>query len=66
MTLSRAIEILSKLERTLAPTMAASGTDAIKLGIQALKWRQHDEREVPNWAACPLLGETKESDGKAS
>jgi len=34
--------------------------DAIKLGIEALKWRQHDEKEVPNWAACPLPGETKD------
>ena len=37
MTIEKAIEILARLEKTLAPTMAADGTDAIKLGIEALK-----------------------------
>ena len=37
MNISKAIEILNQLERTLAPTMAASGTDAIKLSIEALE-----------------------------
>jgi len=37
MKLEKAIEILTILEKTLAPTMAADGTDAIKLGVEALK-----------------------------
>lgn len=35
MKLDNAIEIVIKLERTLAPTMSADGTDAILLLIQA-------------------------------
>lgn len=60
MNIEEAIEILGKLERTLAPTMDARGTDAIKLGIEALK---RVKRLRPNECyanATRLPGETKE------
>jgi len=57
MTLDEAIEILSRLARTLAPTMVASGTDAIKLGGEALKWRKHCEAVNAPAKYPPLPGQ---------
>lgn len=59
MTLDKAIEVLRELTPPPMDSWCEEYTEAIKLGIEALKWRQHDEREVPNWASCPLPGETK-------
>ena len=61
MNLQTAIEINTKLGRTLAPTMAARGTDAIKLGIEALKRLERDRllKRIYHDLA-PLPGETKE------
>ncbi|MBA7637421.1 hypothetical protein ES703_45065 [subsurface metagenome] len=60
MNLDKAIEILTKLERTLAPTMAASGTDAIRLGIEALR-AVKDYHGNPDFdCSKPLPGETEE------
>jgi len=60
MTLTKAIEILNSLEKTLAPTMAASGTDAIKLGIEALQ-HMKSERTIYGYKRHNLLpGETKD------
>jgi len=60
MKLNKAIEILTQLERTLAPIMSADGTDAIKLGIEALEavafWSQ---QQLPQHQ-IHLPGETKE------
>lgn len=60
MKIDKAIEILVHLERVLAPTMAAGGTDAIQLGIQALK-AVEAARTNNYWTPIPtLLGETAE------
>jgi len=60
MTIDEAIKSQEFILKTLPVTLAEKEKAAIKLGIEALKWRQHDEREVPNWAATPLPGETKD------
>ena len=57
MTLQEAIEIGTKLERTLAPTMAASGTDAMKLGIEALKHVDRVRNAAHNYSIFLLPGE---------
>lgn len=60
MTIDGAIKVLNSLERTLAPTMAASGTDAIKLGIEALE-RERNYRKGYMLKWHPLLpSETKD------
>jgi len=60
MNIPKAIKILIKLERTLAPIMDASGTDAIKLGIEALKYRRRVKQADPYVTLEPLPGETEE------
>ena len=60
MRIVKAIEILTSLERTLAPTMAASGTDAIKLGIEALLAIQSLRKGTPGMDLSRLPSETKE------
>jgi len=60
MKLEKAIEILTRLERTLAPTMAASGTDAIRLGIEALQTIQLIRHYPFPDGILKLPGETKE------
>ena len=60
MKLSKAIEILTQLERTLAPTMSADGTDAIKLGIAAIKRVLANRQPIREHWKEPLPGETKE------
>lgn len=59
MRISEAIETLTSLERTLAPTMAASGTDAIKLGIEALRRCQDADRVTFGGKLNLLPGETE-------
>ena len=56
--MEKAIEILTSLEKTLAPTMAASGTDAIKLGIEALNRVQEGRQAHPEFSRLLLPGET--------
>lgn len=58
-TLEKAIEILTHHQKGTDPLYLPNLAEAEALGIEALKWRIHDEKEVPNWAACPLPGETK-------
>jgi hypothetical protein len=60
MTIDEAILILRQLERTLAPTMTASGTDAMKLGIEALK-QMKAERTIYGFRRhVRMPGETEE------
>lgn len=60
MTLDKTCEILTQLERTLAPTMTADGTDAIKLGIEAARELRR-QRGIYGPYCVPLLpGETLE------
>ena len=59
MKLDKAIERLQDSLDHNTILITRDDKDAIKLSIEALKWRKHDEREVPNWASCPLSGETK-------
>lgn len=60
MNLEKAKEILTKLEKTLAPTMAFSGIEAMELGIEALKQVQF-LRSIPDGRVHNLLpGETEE------
>ncbi len=59
MTIEKAIEILAGLEKTLAPIMAADGTDAIKLGIEALNLVKARRPPPPSVAYLPLPGETE-------
>jgi len=60
MTIDKAIKILNSLERTLAPTTAASGTDAIKLGIEALRFIDYNRSGSYNPPFNLLPGETEE------
>ena len=60
MKLDKAIEILTSLEKTLAPTMAASGTDAIKLGIEAMNRVQLARKDFGYIDPSLLPGETEE------
>ncbi|MBA7659128.1 hypothetical protein ES703_67093 [subsurface metagenome] len=54
MTLDKAIEVATLLERTLAPQMSADGTDALKLLIEAGKaWAE--AREDPDFTIAPYL-----------
>lgn len=59
MTIYEAITVLSRIERILAPTMAASETEAILLGIEALK-EIKKIRQGEDWVKISLLsGETE-------
>ncbi|GAI49011.1 unnamed protein product [marine sediment metagenome] len=62
MNLPKAVEILALLERTLAPILSADGTDAIKLGEEAIK-EIREERKYEGWPGSRFLpGETPEAD----
>jgi len=60
MNIDKGIKILTHLERRLAPVMLADGTDAIKLGIEALR----EVKRLRSYKAFHVVrlleGETKE------
>lgn len=58
MTLKKAIKILAKLEKALAPTMPASGTSALKLGVEALIRLQLQREDYSFVHFEPLPSET--------
>lgn len=60
MKLEKAIEILTKMEKTLEPTMALSGIEAMELGIEALKDKKAERVILAGLSKQLLPGETKE------
>jgi len=60
MKLEKAKEILTDILRYVKPGDPPDEHDAIKLGIEALKWRDLMERDYGSWCGPPLPGETEE------
>ena len=60
MTLDEAIKRLAVYYQTLPLTITYKDIEAIKLGIEALKWRQRCMEPRPPVIYRPLPGETRE------
>lgn len=60
MKLEKAIEFNTKLVRELDIPQRAKEKEAVKLGIEALKFRLQLEQEDPDITLEPLPGETEE------
>lgn len=60
MNLEKAIEILTICSKGDPYHPAGDAIDAIKLGIENLKWRQLMKRDYGSWCGPPLPGETEE------
>lgn len=60
MKLKRAIEILENFPRLYDDVLDDEDTDAVKLGIEALKWIKDWRRIIHDPGDYRLTGETKE------
>jgi len=60
MNLTRAIEILYGLLQRSSREKSPDSWEALRLGQEALKWRQLMERDYGSWCGPLLPGETPE------
>lgn len=60
MKLEKAIEILTKMEKTLEPTMTLSGIEAMELLIEAGKREMECRENAPHEDWLLLPGETED------
>jgi hypothetical protein len=60
MTIEEAIETLTDLRDDIITLWGPDHIDAMKLGIEALRWRQHCKKDNPDVDFVLLPGETNE------
>lgn len=60
MKLEEAIKELGVIRRVIYASSLPLGAKALKLGIEALKWRLLMEHDYGSWCGPPLPGETKD------
>ena len=60
MTIDKAIELGKEACQSLSSNNFHDHADAVKMGLEALKWRLLMERDYGSWCGPLLPGETKE------